>query len=156
MKVRKLMTKEVLSCHPEQSLAEAAEMMWRGDCGCVPVCDGRDGRVLGMLTDRDICMHSLFTGGSIRSAHVADAMSHGVLTCAPSDSVADAERLMRSAQVRRLPVTDDDGRIEGVLSLADIAEEAEREATTDRRDVTGAEVAGTLSAICAPRTRAVA
>jgi CBS domain-containing protein len=122
--------------------------MWAFDCGCVPVCDGDD-RVVGMITDRDICLATYFSGKPPREIAVGEAMARHVLACAPADRVAAAEMTMRAAQVRRLPVIGADGRLVGILSLNDIAVRAADQKATN--ELTLDEVARTLGAISYPR-----
>jgi CBS domain-containing protein len=124
--------------------------MWEGDCGCVPVVD-QDGRVVGMLTDRDVCMAAYTQGKPLTDVRVESAMAKQVHSCRPDDAVATAERTMRERQVRRLPVIDAKGRLVGLLSLNDIAIEAVRERELRQREVSAAEVGLTLAALCAHR-----
>ncbi len=144
------MTKQPRSVSPEQTLADAARLMWEGDCGCLPVVD-TDRRVIGVLTDRDICLAAYFKGQPLHEIPVESTMSRLLTTCRPFDTVEAAEVVMSAAQVRRLPVTDDAGRLVGILSLNDIAREAERaqsEGTVDGVPLSA--VALTLSAVSRP------
>jgi CBS domain-containing protein len=76
MRVEQIMTRQVSSCSPDTSLAEAAQLMWDHDCGCLPVCTGNGAsRVAGVITDRDICMAALFKAQPLYELRVADAMS---------------------------------------------------------------------------------
>ncbi len=157
MRVEELMTRQVHSCRPEDSLDHAAQLMWNHDCGCLPVCSG-DGasRIVGMITDRDICMSALFQGRSLKDLCVGDAMAKSVETCRTSDSLAQAEKIMRGARIRRLPVLDAQGCITGMISLADLAREAARERTQSRKEITETEVGDTLAAICQSATHSLA
>lgn len=147
MRVEKLMTKQVTSCGPEDTLERAAQLMWEGDCGCLPVC-AENGRLVGMITDRDICMSAMFQGRPLRDLRVSDAMARQLLTCKPADSIGDVEKTLRDARVRRLPVIDDKGTLTGIIALADIVREAGRESSAEKPEVTESEVVGTLAAIC--------
>jgi CBS domain-containing protein len=120
MKVEDLMSCPAETCTSEDSLNTAAQRMWEHNCGCIPVVDAA-GKPVGVVTDRDICMAAYTQGKPLVSIPVRTAMSHAVFTCAPTDSVAAAERLMAAKQVHRLPVVDKEGRIIGVLSLHDVA-----------------------------------
>ena len=152
MKVEQLMTKEVASCGPDQTLNDAARIMWEHDCGVVPIVDAAGThRVVGILTDRDACMAAYTRGAKLENVRVGDVMSQSVATCKPSDDLATVEATLRSAQVHRLPVVDDAGQLLGVVSLADIAREAGRETAAKRRAVTPAEIGETLAAIRQPR-----
>jgi CBS domain-containing protein len=157
MRVEQLMTRPVQCCGPQETLARAAQLMWDHDCGCLPVCSG-DGvaRVIGVITDRDICMHALFQGKPLQALCVSDAMARHVQVCRPDDSLADAERTMREARVRRLPVIDEQDALVGMISLADLAQEAAREGTASTHEITETEVGGTLAAICEPQHRQLA
>jgi predicted transcriptional regulator len=121
--------------------------MWEMDCGCVPVIE-ENGRVAGILTDRDICMSTYFQAKRPQDILVRDVMSRQVLACRPEDKLGDVVKTMRRAQVRRLPVTDAAGVLLGILSLNDIAIEAERgKNDRTRADVRLDEVGLTLSAV---------
>jgi CBS domain-containing protein len=124
------------------------------DIGCVPVVE--HGRVVGMVTDRDICMAAYIQGVSLTGALVTSAMSKEVFSCAPNDDIATAEKLMREKQVRRLPVIDAQGHLAGIISLNDIAREGEQEAEMKKtREVTDAEIARVMASVCAPRHRVI-
>ncbi len=150
MKVAQLMNQSVETCRPEESLSVAAGKMWDRDIGCLPVVGG-DGRVVGMVTDRDICMSGYIQGRNLAEIPVSVAMSRQVFSCSPNDAPIEAEETMRLHQVRRLPVLDASGALAGIISLNDLAIEAEREIGRKGRDLTGQEVSSTLAAVCAPR-----
>jgi CBS domain-containing protein len=147
MNVETIMSRNTQFCSPTQSLGDAARLMWDRDCGCLPVV-GSDREVIGMITDRDICMAACFRGRPLHEIDVGSTMSHELTTCRPSDTIEAAEVVMAAAQVRRLPVVDDGGRLVGVISLSDIACEAERQERGEgRTDVPLSAVALTLSAV---------
>jgi len=150
MRVEQLMTRDVRACRSEDSLAEAAQAMWERDCGCVPVIDG-ERRVVGMLTDRDICMAAWIRGRNLHEIRVGEAMSPRVISCRADEDAELAEALLREYGVRRLPVVDHEGRLVGLLSLADLACEARRENGRLWREVDSLGVALTLADICQPR-----
>lgn len=151
MKVSELMKREVFTCHTDDTLNTAARVMWEKDCGCVPVIDDEN-RVMGMLTDRDICMAAYFEGARLEDLKASSAMSKTVFACKPDQMIADAERIMRINQVRRLPVVDDGNHLLGILSLNDIAGEAGFEESQKKKEVTFAEVGKTLEGVCKHRT----
>jgi CBS-domain-containing membrane protein len=154
MRVEQIMARPVQHCRPEDALAHAARLMWDHDCGCLPVVSGDNvTRVVGVITDRDICMHALFQGKSLQQLRVSDAMAAQVQVCRPADSLADAEKKMRDARVRRLPVIDEHDALVGMISLADLAQEGMRERAAASPEVTESEVGGTLAAICEPQHR---
>jgi len=152
MRIEQLMTKSPKSCRPADTLAEATQMMWHQDCGCLPVtADDGSQRVIGMITDRDICMAALFHGEPLKRIRVGDAMAKDVWACNPGDAPCEAEAIMREARVRRLPVVDQANQLLGLLSLADLAREAERQHWKKKREITVAEVGDVLAMICQPR-----
>jgi CBS domain-containing protein len=152
VKVEELMIRNVRTCRPGDTLGTVAQLMWDGDCGCIPVV-GDDGskRVVGMITDRDICMAAHFRGCRPREIAVGDVMSKSVRSVGPSEELADAEAIMADAQVRRLPVVDANQQLLGLVSLADLAREADRERRSKEPPLTEQEVGDTLTAICTPR-----
>ena len=152
MTIEPIMSRGVHYCEPDQSLEHAAAQMWEHDCGCLPVCAANgEIRVIGMLTDRDICMAALFQGRPLRELKVADAMSDDIRVCEVDDRPEDVELLMRENQVRRVPVTDSTGALIGIVSLADLARSA-RGRSTPRKPgiVSERDVGHTLAAICEP------
>lgn len=156
MKVWELMEREVASCAPSDSLNVAARIMWERDCGCVPVI-GRDNTVVGIVTDRDICMGAYTQGRSLHLIQVRDVMARPAVSCESNDDVVTAEKLMRDNRVRRLPVCDANGGLVGVISLSDIALEAERERrASGNRLIRSSEVAEILGAVSQPRAHVVA
>jgi CBS domain-containing protein len=146
MKVTDLMTSDVKYCAPDDTLNAAAQIMWEHDIGCIPVVDEK-GSVIGLLTDRDLCMAAYLQGVPLTGAPVTGAMSKQVFTCAANSDLKEAQRLMREKQVRRLPVIDHDGHLAGIISIADIVGWAQQQA----RAATDAEVTRLMAAICAPR-----
>lgn len=123
MKVKELMTPDVKYCTLDTNLAAAAKIMWEGDCGAVPVTD-ESGRVVGMITDRDICIAGATRSRTEGEIPVQDVISKAVYTCTPGDDVRAALDTMRTRKVRRLPVVAPDGRLAGILSIRDIASQA--------------------------------
>jgi CBS domain-containing protein len=151
MKVEQLMSRTVKTCRATETLNRAAQLMWENDCGCIPVVDD-DGRAVGIVTDRDVCMAAYTQGGQLDALPVATAMARDLRSCHATDTIVEAESIMRAAQVRRLPVVDAGGRLVGLLSLNDIAREVARQRGTKRKPAVGnEELAMTLAAICTPR-----
>jgi len=116
---KSIMKESPVTCSPGDSLRRAAEILWQCDCGMAPVVDG-DGRLVGVLTDRDICMASFFRGEPVSAIDVGSTMSKNVLTAKPDDSIDFVVRLMIEKQIRRVPIVEGD-RLVGIVSLADIA-----------------------------------
>ena len=154
MKVEQLMTRNVQTCRADDRLNRAAQIMWEHDCGVVPVVAAGDGtaRVVGMLTDRDICMAAYTQGRALQDIPVASAMSGQVCSCRPSDAIGVALKVMETNQIRRLPVVDQDDQIVGLLSIADLGREALREHGTKAASVSDAAVGGAIEAISVPRS----
>lgn len=150
MKVGQLMNTVVYACRPFDSLERAAQLMWDHDCGVLPIVDG-DSKVIGMLTDRDICMAAMTQGRALREILVNIPMATAIVSCRASDSIADVEQRMRESRVRRLPVLDDSGKLIGMIALNDIAREAYREVSGDAEELDTADVGVTLAVIGQPR-----
>lgn len=148
MRIRDLMNTQIQTCSPDDTLDRAAQIMWEHDRGCLPVVDG-EAHVIGMVTDRDLCMAAFTRGTALRECHVSDAMSRTVYSCSENDRVADVEELMQDRQIRRVPVLGEWGQLVGMLSLADLARFAHSKA---RRLALGAAgLVKTLASITEPR-----
>jgi CBS domain-containing protein len=119
MKVEAAMTKGVWACQAEEPATAAARIMWERDCGCVPVVDPM-GHAIGIVTDRDLCMASYLRGVPLEGLTIDSVMSRAPVCCRATDGLEDAELAMANARVRRLPVTDSDGRLVGLLSMNDV------------------------------------
>jgi hypothetical protein len=114
------MTADVATCRSTDSLNRAAHLMWERRCGCVPVLD-EAGALVGMLTDRDVCMAAYTQGRQLDDIAATSAMSGPVWTCSPSTALEEAEDLMMTHGVHRLVVVDAGGGVSGIVSLDDIA-----------------------------------
>jgi len=119
VKLSELMTKDVAVCRLDSTLESAANLFWSGDVGILPVVDA-EGRVLGMVTDRDVCLSGFFRGRPLHEIAVGEAMSSTVVSCRATDSLEDALEKMTSARVRRLPIVDAKGQLEGMIGLMDV------------------------------------
>jgi CBS domain-containing protein len=150
VRVSQLMTREIVTCRPGDDLCHVGRMMYDRDIGCIPVVDN-DNRLLGMLTDRDICVAACTQRKAPQDISAESVMARQVFTCSPEDTLVEAEEVMRSHQIRRVPIVDDDNRVVGILALNDLALEAEREQGLRPRQLTTHEVAATLAAICQHR-----
>lgn len=129
MKVSEVMTAQVETVSPEDTVQEAAFKMKDLDVGPMPVVDG--GRVVGMITDRDIVVRSTAAGEDPRQRKVRDVMSPEVISCQPDDDVQRVSDLMRDKQVRRVLVVDG-SRLVGIVSLGDLAVDANRQAKASK------------------------
>ncbi len=125
MKVEQIMIRDVKTCGPKDSLNKAAQIMWDQPCGAVPVVDDQD-RLVGFLTDRDICMAAYTQGKALEELLVETAMARKIAFCSADDDLGAAAQLMRQNRTRRLPVVNRDGTLVGLLSLDDLACEAAR------------------------------
>ncbi len=119
MLVSELMNSNVISVSPDDSAALAARMLYRYNVGSLPVCR-EDGRLHGIVTDRDIVLRCVAAESDPETTPVKDIMTKSLVTVAPHDDVRQAAQLMATAQVRRLPVTDN-GKLVGMVSLGDMA-----------------------------------
>lgn len=126
MQIRELMSKSVVSITPEESAALAARLLTRHNLGMLPVC-GQDGQLVGVVTDRDIVTRCLAAGQDPSRVPVEDIMTRELETLSPQEEVEAASARMADGQVRRLPVVEE-GRVVGVLSLADLARSRRYEA----------------------------
>jgi CBS-domain-containing membrane protein len=117
--ISEIMSTGVQVIGPQQSLRSAAQCMRDHDVGSLPVCDGE--RLLGMLTDRDITVRAVADGLSPDSACVSDVMSPDVEYCTVDQDAQEVMKMMGDKQLRRMPVVDDQKRLVGIVSLADMA-----------------------------------
>jgi CBS domain-containing protein len=124
MRVVEIMMGTPYFCRPETNLGSATELMWTGNCGFLPVV-GSEGKVVGVITDRDICIALGTRGRPPGEVTVADVMSRKVYSCAPEDDVRAALGTMREGRVRRLPVVAKEGSLVGVISMDDVLLRAE-------------------------------
>jgi CBS domain-containing protein len=151
MKVKELMTARVESCTSEANLGDAALIMWRNDCGIVPVTDRNTGKLSGVITDRDVCMGLATTGRRPTERSVRDVMSGEVFTVPADAEVTEALDVMQQHHVRRLPVTRPDGTLEGILSINDLILHADARVGRVEARVPVPHLLQTLKAICAHR-----
>ena len=154
MKVEQLMTRQLDTCTPGDSLNRAAQIMWERDCGCVPVVEGGNGaarRVVGILTDRDVCMAAYSQGQPLTDIPVGKVMASTVCSCRPRDSVATVLKIMETNQVHRVPVVDEHDELVGLVAWADLAREAAREHGSKRPEVRDEQLARTVEAVSRPR-----
>jgi len=126
--------------------------MWEGDCGAIPVVDG-EGRLVGMVTDRDVCMAAYTRGQALWQIPVSVAMANQVSRVNESDRIEVAADVMRSAHVHRVPVLDGDGRLAGIVSMNDLARHVQRSPSGKTNGLSSGTIAQTLAAICEPHAR---
>jgi CBS domain-containing protein len=159
MKVSDLCISDVSSCTRDTSLARAGALMEKSDVGCLPVVDRQD-RVIGLVTDRDIALELAHRNAPASEIYVDEVMSERIATCKDQDDVREALRVMARNEVRRLPVVDEEDRLQGILSIDDLICHAAQDG--DSRQLPHAEL---IEAFCrvtqsyqpethtAPRTR---
>jgi CBS domain-containing protein len=146
MKVREIMTTALYTCRRDTNLGEATRLMWMGNCGFLPVL-GIDGRVCGVITDRDICI-ALGTRNKLPgNVSVGEVASSKVYSCSPDEEIHAVLLTMRHGRVRRLPVVDADGKPVGVLSMDDILMHAEATSSGQVVDLSAEEVVRTFRGI---------
>ena len=138
MKVKECMSRNVVSIGAQEPVSVAARLMSRYNLGFLPV-QGENGRLCGVLTDRDVVLRCVAAGKPAEQMRVSEVMSAGVLSGEAGEDAAKAARLMSRAQLRRLPVTQN-GHLTGMLSLADLA----------RRGNFSMETAQCMESICSP------
>ena len=125
MQIGEIMTRDVQLASPKQTLQEAARLMAELDVGAIPVADNE--RLVGMLTDRDICVRAVAAGKNPKQCKVGEVMSAEVKYVFEDETTEDLARNMSTLQVRRMPVLDRDKRLVGIVSLGDLALEGHDE-----------------------------
>lgn len=145
MKVREIMTPGAKAIWITESLADAAREMWENNCGILPIIkDGR--KVVGMITDRDICMATAVRDRNPSSISVEEVMNSTVYAAEPEEDVERALQTMREHKIRRLPVLNAEGELEGILSMNDIVLKAK--SNDEKTPIDYADVVRTYQAIC--------
>jgi CBS domain-containing protein len=124
MKISEVMTRDVESATPEMTLQKAAIKMRDLDVGSLPVTD-ETGKVIGVLTDRDIAIRAVASGADPTATTVDEAMTAEVVFCRDDQDIEDAAELMRDRQIRRLIILDKNDRLAGIIALGDIAVECD-------------------------------
>ena len=119
MKISEVMTRDVQTVRPDQSVREAATFMLQADAGAIPVTDGD--RLIGMITDRDIAVRGIAKGHG-PDTPVRELMTNDIIAAREDDDIDDVAARMSEAQVRRLPVIDEQERLCGIVSLADLTQ----------------------------------
>ena len=146
MRVRDVMKREPNVAFPGQSLQTVGKIMAQVDCGVLPVLGDGDS-VIGIVTDRDLCLALALMNQKPSKVRIEDVMTAEVHSCSPDDSIGDALDLMRRHRVRRLPVVDCDGHLKGLLSFDDVVLEAR---SADSEEFAGPyydDIARTLKAV---------
>jgi len=146
MKVKEVMTPNPTAIWLTESLADAAQLMWENDCGVLPIIkDSR--KVVGLITDRDICMATAIKQANPSEISVEEVMTGRVFTANPDDEVAQAMQTMQEHKIRRLPVVNADGELEGILSMNDLVLKAS-DSNGKAAQIEYGDVVKTYQAIC--------
>jgi CBS domain-containing protein len=154
MNIADIMTRTVYTCRRDDTLDAAARTMWEHDCGCLPVVDD-DGRVVSVVTDRDLCMAAYFQGRSLAHMFVTSTATRPAVVAREDRSIEQVEALMRRHQVRRVPVVDANGVPVGIVSMNDLARLSHLGGRGDGA-LDAQSVVDTLAAICEPGSGSVA
>jgi CBS domain-containing protein len=125
MKISEVMTRDVQTVRPDQTAREAASFMLNADAGAIPVTEGE--RLVGMITDRDIAVRGVAEGHG-PDTPVRELMTNDIVAARLDDDTDDVAAKMSEAQVRRLPVIDDQEKLCGIVSLADLSQQGQGEA----------------------------
>lgn len=116
-----IMTRDPVCCSPKDTAKKAAELMKQEDIGPLPVVETESGKLVGIVTDRDLVLNILARGLDASNTRVAEAMTRDPIRCKQEEAIEEALEKMSTYQVRRLPVVDDEDRILGIIAQADIA-----------------------------------
>lgn len=149
MRVEEVMSTPPRSVSPRDTLQDAARQMWRHGCGAVAVVD-RD-QVVGMLTDRDVCLAAMIQEASLDGLRVESAMTPVVYTCRAGEALRHVAAAMRDHHVRRLPVVDDAQHLVGMISIDDLAVAAALRQFAGDEALSAQEIATTFASVAAPR-----
>lgn len=131
MQVRDIMTKQLVSCTPDTDLREVARMMAECDCGAIPVVEPESGKAIGIVTDRDIVCRSVAAGHNPIGQRAEEAMTMPIAAVKSDSSLEECLAEMESDRIRRMLVVDDQGKLCGIVSQADIARAAGEHETAE-------------------------
>lgn len=127
IKCREIMSKNVSTATRAASLQDVAKLLKENDIGILPIVKDESQKLVGLVTDRDIVVRAVADGKSVTETNVSDVMTTELFTATPDDFVFEAVRTMGDKQVRRIPIVDKEGVLQGIVSMADIALEMEDE-----------------------------
>jgi CBS domain-containing protein len=145
MYAQEIMVEPIITCQSTESLADAARKLWDHDCGALPIVND-EGILVGMLTDRDICMAALTQGKLLPDMAIPHAMSKVVYAVTATTPVREVKELMAVQQIRRVPVVDAKGKPIGIITANDLIRAASRSGEGMTK------VLQTMASICHPRS----
>lgn len=155
MRVKDIMVRTAASCAPRTNLGAAVEILWNRNCGILPIINEEE-KVIGVVTDRDLCV-ALGTRNRLPGEVTVGEVTTGkVYSCSPNDDVHAALKIMASEKVRRLPVVNDDGRLEGILSMDDVVLHSEPRSSGRFSELAHDDVLETLKMLYRPELPRVA
>jgi CBS-domain-containing membrane protein len=148
MKVKNVMVSPAVCCRPDTNLGIAAEILWRHNCGILPITNFQD-RVIGVVTDRDMFIALATRNRRAGELTLGEVTSGRVYSCKPDDDIHTAMAAMSEHGVRRLPVLDEVGKIVGIVSMDDVVRETQM---GDRAQLSCRDVVHALQEICTPHS----
>jgi CBS domain-containing protein len=155
MKVRDAMMGTPISCSPDTNLGAAIELLWNNNCGILPIVDANQ-KVTGLVTDRDLCI-ALGTRNRLPGAiPISEVATGQVYSCEPEDDIHSALETMAKYRVRRLPVVNKEGALEGILSMDNVVLHAEHAALGHKPELSNEDIVDTLQRIYGPQRPLVA
>jgi len=150
MKVKEAMSTNPKVCTLGDNLSAAAGLMWEHDCGILPVV-AEGGKVVGLITDRDICMAANLKNQRLSNLAVEDVISGDVYACKAEEDIRSALETMQENKVRRLPVIAADGTLQGILSMNDVVLKADEPKEKKAPELSYGDVVNTYKSICQHR-----
>ena len=150
MKVKEVMSTNPQACTLTDNLSTAAGLMWEHDCGILPVVV-EEGKVVGLITDRDICMAANMKARQLADIVVADVISGDIYACKPDEDIRSALKTMQESKVRRLPVIAANGTLQGILSMNDVVLKADEPKEKKASELSYSDVVNTYKSICQHR-----
>jgi CBS domain-containing protein len=127
IKCREIMSNNVSTAKRDATLQDVAKLLRDNDIGILPIVEDGTNKLVGLVTDRDIVVRAVADGKSVISTNVGDVMTTELFSAKPDDFVFEAVRTMGDKQVRRVPIVDDEGILQGIVSMADVVLEMEDE-----------------------------
>ena len=146
MKVKEIMTQAAVCCGPETNVGRAVELLWERNVGMLPVV-GNDGKLIGVVTDRDLCIAMGTRNRLPGELTVGELAIQKVFTCKPDDDVHEALGIMSTKQIRRLPVVNNEGVPQGILSMDDLVVHSEVGKLRGACDLSSEEVTQSLKKV---------